>query len=89
MAADELVTEDDRQEFMIAMMGEDTSLSVPRGFFPPISPLRIPNGLLLMISMTKVEKRWLFCSILRTMSSTVRRSYGSRPRPRANVSSNE
>jgi peptide/nickel transport system substrate-binding protein len=36
----------DQQEFMIAMMGEDTSLwSVPCGFFPPLSPLASDAGL--------------------------------------------
>jgi peptide/nickel transport system substrate-binding protein len=36
----------DQQEFMIAMMGEDTSLwSVPCGFFPPLSPLANDAGL--------------------------------------------
>ena len=36
----------DQKEFMIAMMGEDTSLwSVPCGFFPPISPLASDAGM--------------------------------------------
>ena len=36
----------DQQEFMIAMMGEDTSLwSVPCGFFPPLSPLASAAGM--------------------------------------------
>jgi ABC-type transport system substrate-binding protein len=36
----------DQEEFMIATMGEDTSLwSVPAGFFPPISPLASNAGM--------------------------------------------
>jgi len=36
----------DQTEFMIAMMGEDTSLwSVPSGFFPPLSPLASDTGI--------------------------------------------
>jgi len=36
----------DQKEFMIAMMGEDTSLwSVPAGFFPPTSPLASNAGM--------------------------------------------
>jgi peptide/nickel transport system substrate-binding protein len=36
----------DQREFMLAMMGEDTSLwSVPMGFFPPTSPLANDAGL--------------------------------------------
>ena len=36
----------DQKEFMIAMMGEDTSLwSVPSGFFPPTSPLASDAGM--------------------------------------------
>jgi peptide/nickel transport system substrate-binding protein len=36
----------DQTEFMIAMMGEDTSLwSVPSGFFPPLSPLASNAGM--------------------------------------------
>jgi ABC-type transport system substrate-binding protein len=36
----------DQKEFMIATMGEDTSLwSVPCGFFPPISPLASGSGI--------------------------------------------
>ena len=36
----------DQKEFMIAMMGEDTSLwSVPCGFFPPVSPLASDAGM--------------------------------------------
>ena len=36
----------DQREFMLAMMGEDTSLwSVPMGFFPPASPLASDAGL--------------------------------------------
>ena len=36
----------DQTEFMIAMMGADTSLwSVPCGFFPPISPLASNSGM--------------------------------------------
>ncbi|HEY3847983.1 MAG TPA: ABC transporter substrate-binding protein [Acetobacteraceae bacterium] len=36
----------DQKEFMIAMMGDDTSLwSVPCGFFPPLSPLASDAGM--------------------------------------------
>jgi peptide/nickel transport system substrate-binding protein len=36
----------DQKEFMIAMMGEDTSLwSVPNGYFPPLSPLASDAGM--------------------------------------------
>jgi peptide/nickel transport system substrate-binding protein len=36
----------DQREFMIAMMGEDTSLwSVPCGFFPPVSPMASDSGM--------------------------------------------
>ena len=36
----------DQKEFMIAMMGEDTSLwSVPNGYFPPLSPLASDDGM--------------------------------------------
>ena len=36
----------DQKEFMIAMMGDDTSLwSVPCGFFPPLSPLSSDAGM--------------------------------------------
>ena len=36
----------DQKEYMIAMMGEDTSLwSVPNGFFPPLSPLASDAGM--------------------------------------------
>jgi peptide/nickel transport system substrate-binding protein len=36
----------DQKEYMIAMMGEDTSLwSVPSGFFPPLSPLASNAGM--------------------------------------------
>jgi peptide/nickel transport system substrate-binding protein len=36
----------DQKEFMIATMGEDTSLwSVPNGFFPPLSPLASDAGM--------------------------------------------
>src|SRR6185437_5098244 len=36
----------DQKEFMVSMMGEDTSLySVPSGFFPPVSPLASDAGI--------------------------------------------
>ena len=36
----------DQKEFMIAAMGEDTSLwPVPEGFFPPLSPLASDAGM--------------------------------------------
>ena len=39
----------DQTEFMVAMMGDDTSLwSVPCGFFPPVSPLASDAGLSLL-----------------------------------------
>jgi peptide/nickel transport system substrate-binding protein len=39
----------DQTQFMIAMMGEDTSLwSVPCGFFPPVSPLASDVGMSLL-----------------------------------------
>ena len=40
----------DQKEFMIAIMGEDTSLwSVPCGFFPPVSPLASDAGMSMLV----------------------------------------
>jgi peptide/nickel transport system substrate-binding protein len=46
----------DQQEFMIAMMGEDTSLwTVPCGFFPPISPLANDAGMSVLTGKRNYE----------------------------------